>query len=67
MTFAEILDAIGKLDLDEQESLIEIIRQRMIEKERQQILTDIDEAHREYRAGRIQPASVEDIMKEILS
>ena len=67
MNFTEILDAIDKLNLDEQESLMEIICHRIIDKRRQQILADIEEAHRDYRAGRILPASADEIMDDILS
>jgi hypothetical protein len=67
MSFSEVVDVVSNLSLDEQESLLEILHQRMIEKGREQILADIEEAHLDYRAGRIQRATAEEIMKEILS
>jgi type VI protein secretion system component VasF len=67
MSFSEVVDAVTSLSLEEQESLMEIIHRRMIEQGRQRILADIQEAHRDYRADQTQPASVDSIVKEILS
>jgi hypothetical protein len=64
--FAEIFDAFDKLGIDEQESLLKILRRRMIENGRQRILADIENVRADYRDGRVRPATVDEIMKEIL-
>jgi hypothetical protein len=66
ITFGEVLDAAEKLSLDEQETLIEILRRRAIERRRDRLAKDIKEAEKEFREGKCKPASVDEIMKEIL-
>ncbi len=66
-TFGDVLEAAEKLSLDEQETLIEILRRRAIERRRDRLAKDIKEAEKEYREGKCKPASVDEIMKEILS
>jgi len=65
--FGEVLEAADKLSLEEQESLIDILHRRMIERRRAEIAKDIEEARQEFREGGCQPATPNDIMEEILS
>jgi len=65
MTFAEILDAIKTLSVDDQEMLVDIVRHRIAEKGRQQIVADVEEALREFRAGLTRTMTPEEIMKEL--
>jgi hypothetical protein len=67
MTFDEVLDAVETLTIDEQEELTGIVRRRIIEKRRKQILRDIEDARRELKSGGGRPMSVEDIIREIES
>lgn len=66
-SFGEILEAADMLSLEEQESLIDILHRRMIERRRAELAADIQEARKEFKEGYAQPASVDDLMKEILS
>jgi hypothetical protein len=66
-TFAEIVDAADELTLDEQETLLNILRRRISERGRQQILADAEEACREHARGETRVATPEEIMKELLS
>lgn len=67
MSFSDVVDVVSNLSLDEQESLMEIIHQRMIEKGRERILADIEEGRREYREGLLQPTTPEEIAKDLSS
>ena len=67
ITFGDVLEAAEKLSLDEQETLIDILRRRAIERRRERLSKDIKEAEKEFREGKSKPASVDEIMKEILS
>ncbi len=66
-TFDQALDAVEKLTLDEQAALTDIVRKRIAEGRRQQILEDIQESRRELAEGKARPATVDEIMREILS
>jgi hypothetical protein len=65
--FGEVLEAIDRLSSEEQETLLDIVRRRLIERGRQQLAADIQEARTEFAAGQCQPTTVDDLMKEILS
>ncbi len=64
--FAEVLEAADHLSQDEQEELIAILRRRLAQAERQRIIADVQEARRDFAAGRCSPATPEEIMREIM-
>lgn len=65
IAFGEALEAVGKLSLDEQETLLVIVRRRLAEQERKRLAEDIREAKEEFAQSRCDPTTVEDLMKEI--
>ena len=67
MLFGEVLEAIDQLSLEEQETLLDIVQRRLAEQGRKQLAAEIEEARIEFAAGRCRPATVDDLMKEILS
>ena len=66
-TFDEVLDAVEMLPVDQQAELVEVVRRRLAERGRQQIIADTREAQAELKAGKIHPSSVDDLMREIES
>jgi hypothetical protein len=66
MTFSEIVEAADSLSLDEQQSLLEILRRRIAEHGRQQLLADIEQARAEFARGQTWPASVKEIIDEAI-
>jgi hypothetical protein len=66
-TFNEVLDAIEHLPADQQADLINGVRRRLAQRNRQQIIDDAKEARAEYAAGKTQAVSVDDLMREIKS
>lgn len=65
--FADVLEAIEELPLDEREMLIEISQHRLIENRRELLRAEIDEAKREFENGQCKPMAADEIMKEVLS
>lgn len=65
--FADVLEAVGQLSPDEQETLVAIVQRRMAERGRKFLAADVQEARRELAAGLCQPSSVDELMNEILS
>lgn len=66
-SFSELLEAVDHLSLDEQESLIDVVRHRIAEYRRQEISSLILSARKEYQQGKLSPEKPQDIMDSILS
>lgn len=66
-TFNDVLESVDKLSLDEQETLTEVLRKRLIERRREELAKEIQNAQREFKEGSSKPATPSEIMKEILS
>ena len=67
MPFGEVLEAIDRLTLDEQEQLTSIVQRRLAEARRQELVNDVEDARREIAAGKCQTASVDNLIDEIQS
>lgn len=65
--FGEVLESIERLSLDEQETLMDIVQRRIAERSRKLLKAEIQEARQEFAAGRCQPATADELMREILS
>lgn len=65
--FADLVELIDRLPLDERESLVEVVKKRNAEDQRRRISASIRSARREHRARRTRPVSPEDLMREILA
>ncbi|MFY9571923.1 MAG: hypothetical protein WAV20_11040 [Blastocatellia bacterium] len=66
-TFSEVLDAADALSPQEQETLIDILRHRIAESNRQRLIEEVQEARRDFAQGQCQEATVDEIMRESLS
>ncbi len=67
MRFAEILDAVDELPLEEQAELIEVVRRRLLERRRDELTEEVQEARRDFQAGRCLPGTPDEILRDILS
>lgn len=65
MQFNQILEMIDYLSFDEQDDLINIVRNRQIEKRREEIATNITQAHQEYQQGKVFRGNVDDVIREL--
>lgn len=63
----QILDEIASLSLDEQETLLDILKRRMVEQKRLRIAREVREAQREHKGGLTKRGTVEDLMKDLES
>ena len=63
--FNQILEMIDYLSLDEQDDLINIVRNRQIERRREEIVHNIDQAHQEYQQGKVFRGTVDDVIREL--
>ena len=66
-TFSDVLETIEEFSIDEKETLIDILQRRLQEAKRQKLFESVEEAQREYERGETKTASVDEIMKEIMS
>ncbi|MFZ1321067.1 MAG: hypothetical protein WAT71_05880 [Ignavibacteria bacterium] len=60
-----ILEEFDSFSLEEQETILEIEKKRVIERKREQLVRDVKEAEQEFQSGILKKESVEDIMKGI--
>jgi hypothetical protein len=67
MPFGDVLEAIDKLSLEEQETLLDIVQRRIAERGRKQLAAEVQEARKEFAAGGHRPTTADELMKEILS
>jgi hypothetical protein len=66
-TFSDVLDTIEDFSIDEKETLVDILQHRLQEAKRQRIIKSVEESRREFEKGELKSASVDEIMREILS
>ena len=67
ISFNEVLETAEKLPIEDQETLIEILNKRIIEKQRSKLAREIRNAQKEFKAGKCKPTSADELMREILS
>jgi hypothetical protein len=67
ISFAQILEDIDQLSLDEQESLLEILQRRLAESHREQLTQEIQQARSEFAQGFCQPTTPDALIKRALS
>ncbi len=63
--FNTALEASERLNLDEKEALLEVLRHRASEERRAQIKQDIAQANREHARGQCKPATPAQIMRDL--
>jgi hypothetical protein len=66
-TFQEALEVVESLPESQQENLIDIIRHRLIERNRELLAENIQTARAEYARGEIKKGTVNDLMRELRS
>ena len=63
--FNQVLEIAESLSDSEQKFLIEILQKRLQEKRRKQIAANIAEAHVEYKMGKTQKVTVDELMADL--
>lgn len=67
LPFGQVLEAVDALPLEEQEELMQVVRQRIIEQRRRHVVGEVAEAEAEFEAGRCEARTPEELMREIRS
>ncbi|MGH9405647.1 MAG: hypothetical protein ACRD3D_07425 [Terriglobia bacterium] len=67
LQFREILEGAEGLSVEEQEALVEALRNRLRERRRAELARDVEAAQEEFAQGRSRPCTPDELMKEILS
>jgi len=65
-TFQRALEIIESFSEEDRESLIQIVKNRLVEERRDRLAQSIKEAREEYGRGEIRRGSVDDLMGEIV-
>ncbi|MGQ3686059.1 MAG: hypothetical protein ACUBOA_13795 [Candidatus Loosdrechtia sp.] len=65
VTFQDALDVIESLPVNQQESLIDIVRHRLVERRRDLIARHIRKMKEEYRKGEVKRGSVDDLVRDL--
>lgn len=63
--FQETLEQIGALSEDEQQSLVEVVRHRLVEQRREELAKNIVEAKEDYRRGKVKRGTIETLLRDI--
>ena len=66
-TFAQVLDSADELDVEEQESLVEVLQHRLADRRREILVEAVRSARREFAAGSCRPATPKQIVKRIFA
>ncbi len=66
LAFGEVLEVVDKLSLEEQETLIGVVRRRIIERRREELAKEIEDAQKEFQAGHCRPVTPDELVAEIL-
>ena len=64
-SFNDALEVVESLPEDQKESLLEIVRNRLIEQRRDRLALSIKKAKKENAKGDIRRGTVEDLMREV--
>ena len=64
-SFAQTLDVIGSLPVDEQEDVLQVLQRRLAEHRRAELVATAKQSRKEFAAGKCKPASVAAIMRQV--
>jgi len=65
ITLDSVLDQADKLSIEEQILLANILRKRLIEEKRRQLINSVKEGLAEYKTGLSHGGSIDDLFKEL--
>ncbi len=67
ITFAEVVETVEALSVEEKETLVDILQHRLAEYRRNRIFDEIKQSQKEFEQGLCKEMSVDEFMKEVLS
>jgi dihydroneopterin aldolase len=66
-SYGQVVDSIEALPDEQQESLLELLLKRLAERRREALIKSVQEARKEFKAGKIRPASPAKILRKVLA
>jgi transcriptional regulator CtsR len=66
-TYGQVVDSIEALPEEQQESLLQLVQRRLVERRRAALVASVQEARKEFKAGKIRPGTPAEIMRKILA
>jgi len=63
--FQKAIEGVERLPVDDQILLVEIIRQRMIQHRRGELIAQVAEARAAYQIGNVHRGSIDDLLHEL--
>ena len=66
-TFAEVLESADELEVEAQESLVEVLQRRVAERRRQSLIQAVKSARQEFKDGGCRPASPKQVVRRIFA
>jgi len=66
-SYGQVLDSIEALPEEQQESLLDVVRKRLTERRRAELVKSVAEARKEFKSGKIRPATTSEIMRKVLA
>ncbi len=63
--FQKAIEAVEQLPVDERLVLLDVLRQRIGQTKRQELVAEVAAVREEYRAGNVKFGSVSDLMSEL--
>jgi hypothetical protein len=64
--FAEVVEAVDQLCAEEQVELLRLLRQRLLDQDRKQLLDDVAASRADIEAGRVEPLDLDALTAELL-
>ena len=65
-TFGDVIESVEALSLDEQENLMSILRGRLRDHRRAELVRTVRAARKEFSGGHCQPASPDEIIRKLI-
>ncbi len=65
-SYGQLLDSIEALPDEQQESLVDIVRKRLAERRRAALVKSVGAARKEFKAGKLRPATAAEVMRKVL-
>ena len=66
-TYGQVVDSIEALPDEQQQSLVELVQRRLAERRRAALVKSVGEARKEFKAGKVRPATPKEIMRKVLA
>jgi len=64
-SFQNVIETVESLSLSDQWLLIELVRKRLVEQRRAELVAEVAEARQAYQQGDVRRGTVADLMKEL--